>query len=230
MKFLVSNDDGFGAPGIEGLIELCEARGEVVVVAPDEPRSGVGHAVMTHQPLVLTEHAPGRFSLSGMPADCVRVGLTELAADADWVIAGINAGGNLGADVYTSGTLAAAREGALLGKPALALSQYVGPNRKIDWRATIDRAAAVFDSVLERGCSGHEYWNANLPHPSDEARRVPIVDSPVDPSPMWVRYEREADTFTWRGNYHGRPRVKDSDVDVCFGGSIALTRMSLRVR
>ncbi len=109
MKILITNDDGFDAPGIEALVRICEPLGRVTMVAPNRPRSGVGHAVTTGQPLELREHGRDRFSLSGTPADCVRVALSELLPDADWVLAGINAGGNLGADAYSSGTLAAVR-------------------------------------------------------------------------------------------------------------------------
>ena len=224
-KFLITNDDGYGAPGIEELIGLCEKRGSVCVIAPDRPRSGVGHAFTTRETLGLIEYGPGRFSLTGMPADCVRVGLTEIVPEAEWVVAGINAGGNLGADVYTSGTLAAAREGALLGKPSLAISQYIGPNRDLVWPEVAAHADRLLDHVLGLGCDEYRYWNANLP-PSD-FQQPPIVRCSVDPSPMGVRYKREDGSLMWDGNYHERPRIENSDVDKCFNGSIALTNLSL---
>lgn len=229
MKILLTNDDGFDAPGIERLRQLCSAWGEVTVVAPAGAMSGVGHAVTTAAPLALREYGPGRYSLTGTPADCVRVALQEIVADVDWVVAGINAGGNLGADAYTSGTLAAAREGALLGCPALAVSQYVAPERSIDWEASGRRAQRVLETVFARPRDSEFYWNANLPHPADERGIPAVVEAPLDSSPMLVRYRRVDDQFHWDGDYHGRPRKPGSDVDVCFSGEIALTRIPLRI-
>ena len=228
MKLLVTNDDGIDAPGIEALEQLCRSWGDVVVVAPDRPQSGVGHAVTTHDALELHEVGRGRHALTGTPADCVRVGLHELLPDADWVVAGINAGGNLGADAYTSGTLAAAREGAFLGKPALAISQYVARAKPIAWNATARRAAAVLERVFAQQPLAHTYWNANLPHPASDAAPVEVVEAPLDPSPMLVRYRRVDGAIHWDGDYHERPRERGSDVDVCFSGNVALTRISLR--
>ncbi len=229
MKILVTNDDGFDAPGMQALVRVCAEFGRVVMVAPHGPQSGVGHAVTTKQPLELREHGVDRYSLSGTPADCARVALLEIAPDADWVVSGINAGGNLGADAYTSGTLAATREAALLGYPALAVSQYIARGLALDWEATARRAARVIEAVLERRQDAHAYWNANLPHPEDPSEDCAIVEAPLDPSPMLVRYRRSDQQFEWDGDYHGRPREAGSDVDVCFSGNIALTRLSLRV-
>jgi 5'-nucleotidase len=124
VKFLLTNDDGIEAPGILALEEALRGLGQCITVAPDQHLSGCSHQATTHRPLELTRLAERRFALNGTPVDCTRVALLHLAPDCDWVIAGINAGGNLGADVYLSGTVAAAREGALLGKRGIAISQY----------------------------------------------------------------------------------------------------------
>ena len=120
---------------------------------------------------------------------------------------------------------AAAREGALLGKPSLAISQYIGPNRDLVWPEVAAHADRLLDHVLGLGCDEYRYWNANLP-PSD-FQQPPIVRCSVDPSPMGVRYKREDGSLMWDGNYHERPRIENSDVDKCFNGSIALTNLSL---
>jgi 5'-nucleotidase len=229
MKILVTNDDGFDAPGIDALFRICARLGQVVMVAPSAPQSGVGHAVTTSRPLELCEHGPDRYSLSGTPADCVRVALREVLPDADWVVAGINAGGNLGADAYTSGTLAAVREAALLGFSGLAVSQYIARRRPLDWEASALRATPVLETVFARGHQAGFYWNANLPHPAEPAGVPKVVDAPLDTSPMLVRYRREGDAFHWDGDYHGRPREAGSDVDICFSGAISLTRLPLRL-
>ena len=110
MKILLTNDDGIDAPGLEALAAAARClAGEVVVVAPAEPHSGCGHRVTTDRPLAVAEIAAGWYRVSGTQADCVRLALGRLVPDAALVISGINAGGNLGADIHLSGTVAAAR-------------------------------------------------------------------------------------------------------------------------
>src|SRR5579871_6561836 len=148
MKFLLTNDDGVEAPGLEALQRAAAEMGDTIIVAPVEAHSGCSHRVTTSQPLRLTALSPDRFSLAGTPADCVRVGLHTVAPDADWVLAGINAGGNLGADVYHSGTVAAVREGVLHGKPGVAFSHYHKKGQPIDWARAVFWVAKVFRQLM----------------------------------------------------------------------------------
>ena len=113
MKLLLTNDDGFDAPGLDALLKAAEGLGECVVLAPRQPLSGCSHQVTTHEPLRVERRGLSRYSLSGTPADCVRIGLRQLVPDAGCVLSGINQGGNLGSDVFYSGTVAAVREGVL---------------------------------------------------------------------------------------------------------------------
>jgi 5'-nucleotidase len=227
VQIVVTNDDGIDEPGLQVLAALAAQFGEVVVAAPRDAQSGVGHQVTEHEPIEVVERAAGRFAIAGTPVDCVRVALGELAPRARWVFSGINAGANLGLDTYVSGTVAAAREAAALGRSALALSQYIGRHRRLDWSASERRARHVLALIFERGCAPGEFWSANLPHPPDDAVDVEIVDCVLDPSPPVVRYERGPAGLEWRADYHMRPRHSGLDIDVCFGGRIALTRMRL---
>src|SRR5207248_657733 len=113
MKFLLTNDDGIDAPGLEALRWAVEPLGTAVVLAPDRHLSGCSHRATTSQPLELKQLTLDRYTLDGSPVDCARVGLARVAKEAEWVVAGVNEGGNLGADVYLSGTVAAAREASL---------------------------------------------------------------------------------------------------------------------
>mgnify|MGYP003394915004 CR=1 FL=1 len=123
VKILLTNDDGVGAPGLVALEGIFS--GDPIVIAPDRHLSGCSHAVTTWQGSIRAEQrGPRLWAIEGTPADCVRLGLDRLAADADLVIAGINPGGNLGADIYYSGTVAAAREAAFHGKRGIAVSHY----------------------------------------------------------------------------------------------------------
>src|SRR5204862_6181773 len=110
MRLLLTNDDGILAPGLQALLETARQLGDPLVVAPVEAQSGCSHRVTTDGPLSVERREPGRYAIDGTPADCVRVGLHRLAPDSAWVLSGINAGGNLGAAVWHSGTVAAARE------------------------------------------------------------------------------------------------------------------------
>ena len=226
MRILLTNDDGIDAPGIEALREaVAWLGGSAVVVAPAEPHSGCGHRVTTDRPLVVHERGPGRYAVAGTPADCVRLALAELVTDVDWVFAGINDGGNLGADIHHSGTVAAAREAALHGRPALAASHYRGRQVAIDWR----RAARWLEDVLRRvpvAASGPgEFWNVNLPNLPADAPPPEVVECPADGSPLGLGYRLTPDGWAYAANYHDRPRTTGSDVDVCFGGAIAVSRL-----
>ena len=132
MQFLLTNDDGIDAPGLKALQEAAAPLGSAVVLAPDRHLSGCSHQATTSRGLVLEEVGANRYSLDGSPVDCTRIGLYRLAPQTQWVLSGVNEGGNMGADVYLSGTVAAAREACLLGKPAIAFSQYVR-RRPLDW-------------------------------------------------------------------------------------------------
>ena len=115
MKILLTNDDGYGAPGIEALRIALQAAGhEVTVVAPSEQRSGAGHSVTLRREL-RAKPQPHGYALDGTPADCAKIGLRFLAPGCDMVLSGINLGANLGVDTNYSGTAAAAREAAAPG-------------------------------------------------------------------------------------------------------------------
>jgi 5'/3'-nucleotidase SurE len=128
MRFLITNDDGYDAPGLMALYRALKPLGEVTVVAPLTCHSSKGHAVDTKNALrVERRHVDpyGPIHIAhASPADCIRVGLKHVMQEKpDFVIAGINPGANLGVDMFYSGTAAAAREAALLGVPAIALSR-----------------------------------------------------------------------------------------------------------
>lgn len=228
MKFLLTNDDGIDAPGLEVLERTVREWGEVVVVAPAEVQSGVGHKLTTDRPIAVERTDDGWYSVPASPADCVRIGLTEIAPDASWVLSGVNRGANLGADIYTSGTVAAAREAALLGCRSLAISQYVAKGRPVDWEVTHRRAAPVLRRILAGELSKGEFWNVNLPHPPADGA-VDVAFCALDTEPLGVAYRREEGAFVYDAVYHERPRQPGRDVDVCLGGRVAVTKLVLDI-
>lgn len=129
MRILLTNDDGYNAPGIQVLYQALKSqtKHDISIAAPEGQRSATGHSITLFAPLFVTEHAlegSGKgFSISGTPSDCVKLAVQGgLIPKPDLLISGINQGANLGTDIFYSGTVSAAMEGVLLGIPSLALS------------------------------------------------------------------------------------------------------------
>jgi 5'-nucleotidase len=227
MRLLLTNDDGIDAPGLTALLDAIRALGEPAVVAPAAAHSGCSHKVTTDRPLRIVAWRPAGYAVEGTPADCVRVALHRLAPDAAWVLSGINHGGNLGADVWHSGTAAAAREAVLHGRPAAAVSQYKKKALDFDWPRSAAWAAEVLRDLLGRPWTPGTFWNINMPHLAPGDPEPEVVFCRLDPSPLPLSFAEEGDQLRYNGDYHGRRRVPGADVDVCFGGNIAVTRIAL---
>jgi len=123
MRILLSNDDGYFAPGLSALAEALHGLGEVVVVAPEQNRSGASNSLTLDRPLLLKKAANGFHFVNGTPTDCVHLAVTGMLDKLpDIIVSGINHGANMGDDTIYSGTVAAATEGFLLGIPSIAIS------------------------------------------------------------------------------------------------------------
>src|SRR5690349_22493804 len=123
MRILLSNDDGYFAPGLAVLAEVLAPLAEIVVVAPERDRSGASNSLTLDRPLSVRKSHLGFFYVNGTPTDCVHLAVTGLLDDLpDMVVSGINHGANMGDDTIYSGTVAAATEGFLLGIPSIAVS------------------------------------------------------------------------------------------------------------
>jgi len=146
---LVSNDDGYDSPGIRALRDAIATWADVVVVAPETEQSATSHSLSLHRPLRTRSVEPGIFAIDGTPADCVYVALHAearfLPRWPDLVCSGINRGLNLGQDAFYSGTVAAAREGALRGIPAIASSAHVKADLTRAAELTSRLARALYD-------------------------------------------------------------------------------------
>ena len=145
MKILISNDDGYRAPGIEALANALAPIADITVVAPESNRSGSSNSLTLDRPLRVYRSPNGIFSVNGTPSDCVHIALTGLLPQRpDLIVSGINQGQNMGDDTLYSGTVAAATEGYLFGIPSIAFSQL-----EHGW-AHLDTAARVAREVVER--------------------------------------------------------------------------------
>lgn len=230
MNLILTNDDGIEALGLSALERAASGFGRAEVFAPSQPWSNKGHTVTTREPIRFRRLEAGRTSIEGSPADCVRVGLALVSVDVEWVLSGINAGANLGADVYHSGTAAAAREAALHGKKAIAVSHYIARDRIVDWEQASRDTVRVLQALFEKGCPAGTFWNVNLPHPEAGAPTPQIVFCALDPSPLPVRFRIEGDQAHYVGDYHARARLPNRDVAVCLRGDISVSLLELAPR
>lgn len=228
MKIILTNDDGIDAPGLEALFQILRAVSTPIIVAPEQPQSGASHRVTTRSPIRINRLDQDRFCVGGTPADCARIAVKEIATDADWLISGINPGANLGSDVYQSGTVAAAREAAILGYRAIAVSQYIAKDCQIDWDITKDHAHSVLymllDKDLTRGC----FWNVNLPHPLMADVDLGVEFCRLDILPHKYNYRKKGKNYVYEGTIHERPRDPGKDVDVCFSGNVSISQLTIQ--
>ena len=165
-RVLLVNDDGIDAPGLV-MLEAIVRRftDDIWVVAPDEERSGAGHSLATTIPIRVRERDERHFAIKGTPTDCALLAIHELieGKKPDILISGINRGPNLAEDITYSGTAAAAMEGALLGIPAIALSQFFRPPAAVHWDTAEMYAGQVIDKLLQLEWTPGLFVNVNFP-------------------------------------------------------------------
>ncbi|MBC2742041.1 MAG: 5'/3'-nucleotidase SurE [Desulfosarcina sp.] len=166
MRVLLTNDDGIHAPGLWALYHAFSVRHQVTVVAPDRERSAVGHGITLHQPIRFEKTRVNGgmtgFAVNGTPADCVKLGLAELLDTApELVVSGINPGANVGINVNYSGTVAAAKEAAMAGIPAMAVSIIAPGARYVDAAARFTEALSL--QVMGRRLPVGTFLNVNFP-------------------------------------------------------------------
>lgn len=226
MVLILTNDDGIDAPGIKALQDAVG--GEGVMVAPHTQLSGCGHQVTTSRPFRVEKRSPSHYAVEGTPADCTRVALSHLyPKQVDWVLSGINAGGNMGVDVYISGTVAAVREAAFHGIPSIAVSHWRRRPLQINWERATRWTQRVLAELMALPLPEKGFWNVNLPHLDPGAADPEIVFCEPSIHPLPVVYQVEGDLYQYKGEYNQRQRLPQTDVDVCFGGNIAVTQIKL---
>lgn len=226
MTLILTNDDGIDAPGIRALLKAVEGQ-KVIVAAPVDHLSGCGHQVTTTKAINVHRRSVTEYAIAGTPADCTRIALSHLCPEAKFVLSGINAGGNMGADVYISGTVAAVREAAFHGVNGIAISHYLKGKKNVDWDTAARWTKQVLADLMNRSPEVGTYWNINLPHlePGDPDPEVVFCQPSTQPLP--VNYRVEGNDYYYVGKYAQRDRTSGTDVDVCFAGKIAVTRLRL---
>ncbi len=232
---LLTNDDGIDAPGLAALARLAEVRygaENVWIVAPAAENSQVGHRVTTGESLKIQRLGHQRIAVHGTPADCTRLALSQLLPQQpDLVISGINFGGNLGRhDFVISGTVAAAREAAFHGIESIAFSNFHRSGVDFSWEKSAEMTVSALDFIGgEKATHPGEFWIVNMPHLKPGAPDPPKIkmahqeDQPLELA--FKAIEGDSDSFLYTGRYHERPASGGSDVAVCFGGDIAVSRV-----
>ena len=175
MRILLSNDDGYQAPGLRALAAVLETVAEVVVVAPDRDRSGASNSLTLEMPIRAHNMDDGFIRVEGTPTDCVHLAITGLLEEEpDMVVAGINAGANMGDDVIYSGTVAAATEGRFLGYPAMAVSMASHAPRHFETGARV--ALQLIQRLQRKPLAAESILNVNVPDlPMEDIRGFQIT-------------------------------------------------------
>ncbi|MEM8613581.1 MAG: 5'/3'-nucleotidase SurE [Cyanobacteria bacterium P01_H01_bin.105] len=227
---VLTNDDGIDAPGIQALYQaitrMAGGGTTIGIVAPDQHLSGCSHQINRGGAISVAQRVGQRYAISGTPADCTRVA-HHLYPKLGWLLAGINDGGNLGADTYVSGTVAAVREATLLRVPAIAISHYKSRGMSIDWEVAAHRAARVLKVLMNKSLEPGQFWNVNLPALATTAPEPEIVFCGLCTQPLPIQSSLEAGQFRYTGAYQDRQRDPGADVDVCFAGNISVSKVSL---
>ena len=225
---LVSNDDGIHAPGIAALARALETVGDVWVVAPDRERSAVGHALTLHRPLTADQLGPRRFAVNGTPSDCVNLALLGLLpVRPRIVVAGVNAGSNLGDDVTYSGTVSAALEAALLGVPGLAVS-LIQPTGPASYRPAARAAARLTKRLLREPARAGTLLNVNVPPGQPRGVRLTRLGRRLYSEKVVERRDPRGRRYFWIGV--GPPAWEageDTDYAAVHAGYVSVTPLML---
>ncbi len=230
MNILLTNDDGYDAPGLRALEEALSGLGTIWTIAPLTEQSAKSHALSMREPIRALPRGERAWAVSGTPADCVYLGVNELLpARPDLVVSGINSGSNLATDVYYSGTVAGAREAACFGLRALSASLWIQPGQEPHWAVAGRFTRRVAEHLLAHPPTPGVLLNLNVPDVAEPrglkvtrlGRRhyQPMVD---------VREDPRGRTYYWIGGGHDRfEGAADSDGHVCEAGWATVTPLQL---
>lgn len=230
MNILLTNDDGVHAPALEPLRRALSALGTVTIVTPDRDQSATSHSLTLNRPLRIHQHGERRYSIDGTPTDSVLIAFHGLLDEKpDLVVSGINHGPNMGEDVFYSGTVAAAIEGAMQGTPAIAVSLVT--REVADFEAPARFVARLAAETLERGLPAKGVLNVNLPHrPWEEILGVrwTTLGTRVYSDTLIAKTDPRGRAYYWIGGADPvwEPR-EGSDFHAVDAGYISVTPLSL---
>jgi len=230
MKILLTNDDGYNAPGILALYEKLKTHHQVILIAPDREKSAVGHGITLNEPMRIDTIDMGcgdeAYAITGTPADCIKLGLFELCTTPpDLVISGINPGSNTGVNINYSGTVAAAREAAFNGFLSMAVSIFRAGNT-IDFKGMSLFITKIADKIHDYSLPSGTFLNINAPGiPIDEVRGVKITRQASNN--ISKNFDKRTDPknrpYYWYGSLDRIDCEKDTDVNALSQNYISIT-------
>ena len=222
---LVTNDDGYRSQGIVSLADALSSLGDVIVVAPTEEASAIGHALTLRRPLRLEAIRPGVYGVDGTPTDCVNIAITQVLSGRlpDLVVSGINKGWNLGDDVTYSGTVAGALEAALLGVPGLAVS-LARTRGDYDFSYSARAAAIVAASMFKKPLPSWTFLNINVPKGQPKGFRTTVQAKRNHITEVLVRDDPKGRPYYWidEGQNEWEPHDR-SDYQAVRDGYVSVT-------
>jgi 5'-nucleotidase len=228
---LLSNDDGHAAPGLRALRAALLPFADVVVCAPESNQSATSHSLSLHRVLRLRSVEEGIFAVDGTPADCVYVALHSddrvVPRRPDLVVSGMNHGLNLGADIFYSGTVAAAREGAMRQLPAIAVSA----DGKADRKAAAALGARLAMALLETGAArtlGKPLLNVNIPPGDRWEVRATCIGTRLYDNAVVFRTDPRGQEYLWIGGASVRhEQAPGSDTEAYDEGCVSVTPLAM---
>ena len=230
-RILITNDDGVDAMGITALEKVARILSDDVwVVAPRREQSGMSHALTLHHPIRFEPvcERERRYVIDGTPTDGIFIAMRHLFAKRkpDLVLSGFNEGVNVGNDVIYSATVAAAREAAFMGIPALALSQAMGDNHNYDFSLASKTLPVLLNQLEGYEFPHHMVLNVNFPHPSAKEARMELCPHGLDVrvADMEQRHDPRGVPYFWLGiAHHHQHSDESSDIAALARGNIAIT-------
>jgi len=228
LHILLTNDDGYQAEGLRALAEALADFATVSIVAPSREQSGTAQSLTLRQPIVCNQIAEREWAIDGTPADCVIVALHKLLPEKpDMVISGINHGANLGENVYYSGTVGAAREGALHHIPSMAMS-LCSKKEKVKFENSARVARAAAELVLREGLPDQVLLNVNVPEPWSGEVRFTRQSKKITRNQLSEGKDPRGRSYFWLFEQRIDKDVEpDTDYAAIFAGAVSITPLHL---
>lgn len=226
---LVSNDDGFFAPGLLALAKELKALGELVVVAPDQERSASSHSLTIDRPLRAKKIGENIYAINGTPTDCVLMAVNViLKRKPDLIVSGINHGPNMADDVHYSGTVSVAMEGGLMGIPGVAVSLNARENFRFEEAAKAVKP--VIKKVLHHGLPAGVILNVNVPNLKPTGIAWTFLGKRDYGEMLSAKIDPRGKEYFWLGgNLDGFKEIPGSDCDAVAKGKVSVTPLKVDI-
>jgi len=225
---LITNDDGIHAPGLRALVDALKDDAQLTVVAPSRERSAAAQSLTLRQPIYMDQLAPNEYSIEGTPADAVILAFNAILKEKpDLVVSGINRGGNMGENIYYSGTVGAAMEGAINRVPSIAISvAYRG--KEFDFKPAAQFARILVPLILTEGLPPGILLNVNVPQTWNGSVRITRQSSKITRNLLQPGTDPRGRKYFW---LHEQQRIEDIEPDTDLAairdGAISITPLEL---